>query len=366
MPIKKIATIFISLILVIATIIYGIAFSLIPTNAQKSLKTELQNLGFNIAPLPSPETRIGGLRFHDIDLDPEGRSSIENLTIHYNAWDIITRGTFKALDIQNMVLSGNIDKDGNLSITGMPTPAQIINLKNISTQTINIQNATISLLTAQLGGIRFSIDAQILDKKNEITWTGLLKSEQNQLELVTKMTGSMKHSGIWQTDIEIENGKIERDFGKITRLSGYTSIYADNLIIKKITSDIKSGGMTLMDLPWQNIALTANGTPDKLNIFMSGKSLGIADLELGFEGEINHGNFLWNARIFAPNTRAAFDYLKLQDNFQIPDNIINDNKIDSEIELIFQKRQNDFLLNIRDADNNKTTNQYILKQQSQL
>ena len=366
MSTKSAAAITFGLILLALSFAYYSVFSWLPTSAESRLTDELRELGFSITQLPKPETRIGGLRYHEIDLDPEGRSYIESLTVHYALWDMLAHKKFKALDLKNIYLSGDLNANNTLNLAGINNPEKLINLNAASFQTVNIQNMTLSLLTAQLGGIRLTGNMQIINEDEEMRWTGFIESKQNQLELIAKLTGSMRPNLEWYTDIEIENGKIENDIGKITRLSGYVSFFGQKTTITKITSDLKAGGMEIMGLPWQNASITANGAPNDLSLFISGRSLGVDELELGFEGKLQNENFLWDARIYAPNIQSAFDYLNLQDNFSIPKTIIKETNIKENAELIFVKRKNNFLLTIKDAQSNKVAKQFLLEQQQPL
>ncbi len=334
--------------------------------AHEKFQGQMRDLGFTNLTLPEPEKRLSAIRYSNVELDTKGRSVLGTMTVHYSVFDILLRGEIKRVDIENFYLSGDLDTQGTLNLSGLPNPAALMKLHQSAIQNINLKNMTLSVLTAQLGGIRTSFNIQILNTPAEMSWTGNIQSIENQLELIAKMTGAMRTQNEWQTEIEVENAKIERDIGKITRMSGMVSLYGNGFDITKIVSDLKAGGMTLMDLPWQNVSISLSGIPAQLNTFLSAESLGINGLELGFEGLLKNQGFAWNARIYAPNIQTAIEYLSLQKNFILPKTLAGDIKTKDEIELEFKRRDNAFILDIKDASTNQPLKSFTLEQKPDL
>lgn len=365
MSIKTIAIAFL-LLVSFAGIGLLIAVDKLPSHAHEKFQSQIRALGFTDLTLPAPEKRLSAIRYSNIELDAEGRSVIDTLTVHYGIFDMLFGEKIRRVDIGNFYLSGEINTDGKLSLSGLPNPAALMNLHKSRIQNINLKNMTLSVLTAQLGGIRAAFNIQILNSADEMSWTGNFESVQSQLELIAKITGAMQSDSEWQTDIEIENAKIERDIGKITRMSGMMSLYGNGFDITRITSDMKAGGMTLMDLPWQNVSVSLNGIPAQLNTFISAESIGINGLELGFEGLLKNKTYAWNARLYAPNIQTAIEYLSLQKNFIIPKTLAGDIKTKDEIELEFKRRDNAFVLDIKDAATNTPLKAFTLEQKPDL
>ncbi len=343
------------------------AINFVPNHAHKIFAQRFAALGFSESiTLPEPDKRLSAIRYTNIELDASGRSYIDQMTLHYTIPDLLLGGTFTSLDIKDLFLSGDVNANGDITLSGFENPSALLNINQSHIGIITLKDATLSLLSAQLGGIRIAASMQIKNEDGKTTWTGNLESIQDQLELLAKINGQILNDQDWQNDIEIENAKIERDIGKLTRMSGTASFYGTGKEITKITSDLKAGGMQLMQLPWQNVSIAANGTPSRLTMFISGQSVGINDLELGFEGVLKNKALAWNARIFAPSIKTASEYLSLQNIFIIPKNLLDDIETSGDVELVFTQKEDKAALSIKDATENKTLKTFALEQNDEL
>jgi len=266
---KKIARISAILILVII-ITMGAAIFLSPNAVDKSFQNTLKDNGFEITNIGAIEKRIGAIRYTEIALGAEEKSSINTLTIKYKP---LFLNKIKSIKIGQSFLSGNIDIHGKLTINGLKSPQKLTQLTNSSLQNISIQNLNISILSAHFGGIRGTANATAQRKENALIWNGTIDSRQDQLELIAKINAQTNDSGTWVADMDIENAKLERSFGKITRVNGALSINGNKNEWNTAASDIhaptfgsminyfkRQNMMPLNDAQWNAFKPEANPT----------------------------------------------------------------------------------------------------------
>lgn len=325
----------------------------LPKTADKALRTQLSSIGLTQVTLPAPEIRFGALRYADIPLDKDEKSFIDTLTITYNPLHLITSKHFKQVDIYGLALSGEMNRTGQLTFSGLE------NLKHLSGTdaigTLTLKNATFSILSAHLGGIRLTTDLQTQNKPDGTSsWTGHIQSKQDQLTLIAKLNGKKAAQGKWDSTLEIENGKIERSIGKATRIHGLITMRSDDHAPFYIQGDLRAGGINLHNTPWHNAAITLNGTPNHFKTFTEAKSIGHSGLELSITTLHKDSKSGWNARIHAETLKTLFDYLQAKKRIPAPFSRQDLAPLNTQkhVDITIAKANHGFNLNVQNINEN--------------
>jgi hypothetical protein len=275
--------------------------------AHNSIQKELLKSGFAMMNFPEPEKRIGALRYKNIAFGTdEHETTIDTLTLTYSPlqWKQLT-----SIKINGVYLSGEIDMNANLSLHGMPKLSKISSHIQNSIKTISIKDLNFSVLSAHFGGIRGIINLSAQRDQNALIWSGNIDSRQDQLEIIAKINAQTNNSGTWVTDFEIENAKLERNFGKLTRLNGIINATGQHNEWKNLKAELTAGGFIAHKTTWQNASLTIEASPNSNQFFIAAKSSGTDGLELNIEGILGLRDIRWKGYIHAETGRQLIDYL---------------------------------------------------------
>lgn len=283
----------------------------LPSRADKTFRKHLETMGFDAATLPEPEKRLHAIRYRDVSFDSEERSAIDAITLEYSLPELLLKGKIDTITLNGVYLSGTFDRTETLTIEGIDKLSPVFSAKKNRFNDLSIKNATLSLLTAQLGGVRIMLDAHLQHEEDGYAITGNIESKQSQFEFFSKLQGKIAPGGAWTADFDIQGAKLERSTFKVTRASGMARLIGTGLQTEEISTQIRAGALTLADTPWQNANITANGAPKDLSIFVEAKSGGnIQDLELSIESLRRNKHFEWSGRVFAPQTHQLKTYLE--------------------------------------------------------
>jgi len=281
-----------------------------PSWLDKHIQKQLINNGFVISNIENTEKRIGAIRYNNIQLDTQEQSSIQQLTIKY---DPLNWKNIKSISIDNMFLSGEIDVDKTLQITGIEKIDLPALIKTIPAKSITAKNVNISILSAHLGGIRGTINASATMQNDNQIWTGNITTKQDQFELIAKFNAQYNQSGAWFGELEVENTKLERSDLKLTRVNGMVEFKGINNQWRETNTNLTAGGMFLYNTPWQNTSINVTKTPAITDTIISAKSAGAENLELSVEHKNTSDKTntpQWNASIHAENGAQLLNYLK--------------------------------------------------------
>ena len=253
----------------------------LPTLMEARISDLLQAAGFNTPAIPEPQMRLGILRYEGINLDTDGISTIERLDVRYSPLGVFFTKNLKSVHIRGLNLTGEISSAGVVSLSGWNAPGTISEIQNYPLKTLVVEKSQLSLLTEQIGGVSINYDFQARRRKQDVDLQARAQSSQKGLSFVSSARGVLGYDGLWQMEIELEQGKFEIPPVKATRISGMANIYGAPGKQPEIVSEINAGGVTLYGFPWQNAAVTIETRNNAMHMTADMKSIGHDGIELG-------------------------------------------------------------------------------------
>jgi len=239
----------------------------------------------------------------------DGENTIDAITLTFTPTTPFSRD-IETLEINGVYLSGDINIDGKVSLKGLETLPTLPALSQLNAKQISLKNINLSFLSAHFGGLRGVVNINGNHEDDAIIWNGTIDSRQDQLELVAKLNAQTNDSGRWIADFEIENAKLERSFGKFTRVSGGATYAGSGHKWKSLKGELSAGGFSAYDTMWQNAAITIDATPKLTKTYISAKSSGIEGLELNIDTTLSLKKIDWSARIFAETGQQMIRYFQ--------------------------------------------------------
>ncbi len=308
---RRIFLIFLTLVVItLAGMPLALSFYL-PSRAEQSAITSLSALGFTEATVQKVESRKGKIVLRDIKLDDKGFSTAKSITAKYSWTGFVTGSFISELTIEGLSLTGEIKKDNKISIAGWGWKNNKDKKDLSSIKTINIQNGSLDLLLNAIGGVNLKYNLQLRQTALSGTeFKGTVSGTQSRFSANAKIKGYLKSSGLWQADLDIDQGKIDLPTLKATRINGTANMSGAQGKHPEFMMQLAAGGMTLFDLPWHSISATINGNTGHHTILAGGKSVG----QEGIEFTLNLPNGLnlqeLNGSVHTEKLSDLFMYLK--------------------------------------------------------
>ena len=312
----------ITALLITALIISVTAFSIAktPEKLEREMHKAFNTIGYANITLPAPEKKFGQLTYSEITLDERGFSTVKTATLQYDPFAILFNRTLKNIKIQGLDLTGEINENGQISIAGWNNHTKMIPISSMPrAQNIEIENAKLSLLSEKWGGITLQTTMQLRTSKKHIDLQGQLNASQKQLSASAKIDGRINEKGAWNIRLELEQGKIQTQDIRATRLSGQINLNNDNISTQtSMIGEIQAGGLNILGLPWQSAAITLDGNLKAPRMIFAAKSSGYEGIELGITIENLYAPHNFSGNIHIDRMGTAFDYLESQKHLPIP------------------------------------------------
>jgi hypothetical protein len=256
-------------------IIYFIGPALLAPSADNQLATLLKAAGFVNISLPEPQKKSGALQYSNIALDKDSFSTIGRIKLK-RSWS----GGWNEIEIENVDLTGELHEGLQIALAGWDK--NNISTKNLflkSSPIISIKNARLSLLNEEIGGITLNFDLQIRPKGDDWEFQAGLKGAQSQLSYEASANGSITDQGFWQAAIDVPQTKFSLGLIKGSRVSGTINVSGYKLESSEILGELQAGGLSVLNLPWDDASVTLDGTLDKTRMILSAKSAGLEGIE---------------------------------------------------------------------------------------
>ncbi|MCE7885964.1 MAG: hypothetical protein DYH13_00450 [Alphaproteobacteria bacterium PRO2] len=290
--VKKISLAFILLITLLAALYCGIAAIQAPNVAAQKARLSLRILGLNAAFLPEPRSKWGHVIYNDIKLDEDEISTIETIDISYNPLSILLTGRLNTLTFKNLNLIGEWDPGASLPATfsGWKIPNDFQHIAVIPAQNIRMEKSKISVLTVGFGGLSLDFDFNGAFNDKKLEFQSHLKSAQKYMSFTASASGILAHD-FSNIDVEIDEGKFEMPEAHIraSRGHGWFNYTRDKSGSSKIMAELRAGGLTVLEMPWQNASATLEIKDGSIKAFSDAKSIGVDGIELGLNYQKNAG-----------------------------------------------------------------------------
>lgn len=260
-----------------------LAFIVAPKLAHSKVVSGLAAAGFNTKFILKPQFAYGAILYKDVTFDQDAFSTVKYIKATYSPLMLVLTGKFSDLDIINMDISADWadEKMTSLRFVGWTPPADLSNVPLTTFKHITFTKARLSMLTQNAGGLSIFFDLHSTRNGKKTEYQGNIKSEQKFLSLIANSNGVVEGPR-WYNDIEIIDGKFEVPSGdfKASRLSGWLNIAGGAKQPIKIMSQLRAGGITIYDLPWQAASSTLDFSNHDAKFFTEAKSVGYDGLEL--------------------------------------------------------------------------------------
>lgn len=268
---------------VIAVALIGVPLALsfyLPSYARQKTLLALNGAGFGAASFESFETGHGKVTLKKVKLDDKGFSTAEKIESDYSLTGFFTGKPIKTLTVEGLSLTGEYSKEKKLTLAGWTQENKIELSKLPAIKTIEIKNGRIDLMTDALGGVNVKFDILMRQTTlGSIEFKSTLSGTQRVFSADANLNGTIKPSGQWNADLEINDGKIDLPLLKATRVSGTGTLSGDPKKTPEFNLQLSAGGVNLFNLPWHNVSATAQGNTEHYAILSEGKSVGLEGIE---------------------------------------------------------------------------------------
>lgn len=310
-----------------------------PQEIENTIQKHFAELGFKNTTLPAPEKTFGRITYKNIALDEDAFSKINELHIEYDLFSSLFSKRLKALQINGLQLTGELNNDQSVSLAGWNGEITQ-NLSSLNAKRISIKDISLSLLSEDFGGITVNGDLILKPQGRSKTLQATITATQKQLSAQAKIDAEMTGEGSWHARIDLENGKFKLDDLRATRVAGLINIRGQGRQTTEILGELQTGALSLWGTPWQNGALTVQGTLDAPSLIISAKSAGYEGLELGITIEDLFVPEYFSGSLHVENITNAFDYLGSQSKLSVErENLQSLSHLDN-ITIDFQHEEN--------------------------
>ena len=261
--------------------------------------------------LPPVHVGVDFVRFEDVSLDADNINTVGAITFLFSPAGLL-RGAFNKIIIQDAEIIASTDDDHGLTLDGWLGQHGLDRLLAMRVRSLHLRDSEVTILTEEYGGITVYMDmtASLTSEAHEkplYEFQSRFETQQRYLSLSGTGSGSFAKDFI-NAETQFDRGKVSIPDLSIdmTRLSGWgrASYNRDGLTL---FSELRSGGMRLGSLPWQNASMTYKYENDLPEIFLSAHSLGLEGLELALSTQADTPS----TRIHTPTQDLWNDYIAL-------------------------------------------------------
>lgn len=321
-------------VLVIPAALYFASLQL-PALMEARILDLLKTAGFNTPAIPAPQMRLGIMRYEGINLDVDGISTIERLDVRYSPLGVFFTKNLKSVHIKGLNLTGEISSAGGVSLSGWSNPGTISKIQNYPLKALIVEKSRLSLLTEPIGGVSVNYDFQARRRKQDVDLQARAQSSQKGLGFVSSARGVLGYDGLWQMEIELEQGKFEIAPVKATRISGMANIYGAPGKKPEIVSEINAGGVTLYGFPWQNAAVTIETRNNAMHMTADMKSIGHDGIELGLNLNNESGKTQVSGDLHTEKFSNLVEYLKSRSQQPVDEKIFTPLMEETDVSIDF-------------------------------
>ena len=291
------------------------AYFVMPQKVEESFVQTLEATGFENVKYEAATHKNGAVIFSNITLDKNSFSHIKTASLEYSLFDyVLSSGMASKLTINELRLTGSLDKNWKFEISGHPNPDYLLTvLHAIPFKTIEFKNSSIDILSAQYGGVKLDYDALLRKNKETFDISSSLKSVQQQLSVQGKVNGTLYAQGQADLKLDIQQFQIEQDNYKISRANAKGDVVYTPGKAADITLEIGAGAAKFYGLPVQNITMTYTGKAQNYSIKTEGTTTGAEQIDVSalLSNQSNDKNL--QATITSKKAENIISYLESND-----------------------------------------------------
>ncbi len=244
------------------------------------LEYKIRGSGFPKANIETVRVIPFGLLLENVSLDPDGFSTIEAVQVKGSWFDILARQTVDNITVKNVEISGELDDQGHLIIAGWDaSPLTGGSGGGLTISNLNVEGLTLDFETPE-GAIRTEGKVSLQQKPTgERHFQASLWGKQKQMSLTVTATGVIQTSGAWNSEIEINDGRVDISAFKASRASGKFTVSGGGESPLTYQGKVLAGGLRLQDIPFQDTTITVDSAKPELLAFQTNPT-GYADIVL--------------------------------------------------------------------------------------
>ncbi len=304
-------------------------FIYIPEKIENKIIYSFKNFGFEELKFGNITRNNGKITFSDISLDKKEFSSIGKLDVHFSLLEFMLNPSHaQKIIISNMVLSGEISK-GDISFSGWNNDDNILqSLKNIPANIVVIKNATMDILSDEIGGIKIDYNGRFKPSKNGgIEIKGQANSLQKKLAFQAKINGKISPDGILSMTAQCDQISLTQKDLSIKR--GTASINLQHSIGNSTASISAEGDFSSVNwrnMPLRDVHSTLEYNHDNYVLSANGTTFGNENIKWKTK-IINDGNINAKTTITPSSLNDLLSFLsfnhRLQEKLSFPAFILN-------------------------------------------
>lgn len=292
---KKVTFIF--LVLCSVAIASGTAYAYffyIPQKVEETVINSFNSLGFEQLAYDSIQHKRGKIIIHHITLDKGRFSTIEKIQIEFSLLKFLIDPHYaQSITVDGMGLTGDVSNDLDIRIAGWDNSKTIINnLQKFPAGTIIFENASVDLLTENIGGINMKYNARMMmDKSGEITFKARVNSTQKKLVYNAKVDGKITPDSNIALNADLENISVNMPNISIRRGTGKMNtqyVLNSEKPFLKIFSDLQLASLRWYGMPLSNVKVNVERSPDNYEIALDGSTFGTKPIK--WKSTIKPGN----------------------------------------------------------------------------
>ncbi len=336
---KKISLLALGSVLALGIGFVVLSFFLSAGIAESKTRSALRTLGFDTEFLPTAESKAAHVTYTDAPLDKDNISTVKNLDASYNPFSILVSRDLTVLAFDQLAVFGEWGPAA-LDFSGWSGSTNIFEMFRIPAHRLRFSNASFSVLTPDLGGLSVNIDLEGALSGGKLGFQSHLKSAQKYISFTAGVNGIITPD-FSNIDIEIDQGKFEVPEASVraTRLHGSVNVSKNKSETPVIRADLRAGGLSLLNLPWQNASATLESKDGTLKIDADAKSVGTENIELSLTIQKGPGAMTAiSGSLHADDGAKLVEYLRQQGKFPLTESDIAllKNSKDLKIDFIFE------------------------------
>jgi hypothetical protein len=356
-PVKKIAYFIIGAAVLLLGIFFTASYVYAPKIAAEISIHSIKILGLETKFLPEPEKKWSSITYVGASFDKEDLSTAKRIDIKYNPFTILFSKRINILNFDHLELLGNWDiKSAEpVKFSGWNLSENINRLSSIPVSQLSFKDAQISVLTPDFGGLAldFSFEGAVNNRKLE--FQSHVKSAQKYISFAAGVNGIIARNYI-NIDLDIDQGKFEVPEANIraSRVFGWLNYSSEKPTGSSLLSELNAGGLTLLNMPWQNATATFEIKDGNLKIYSEAKSTGVEGIELALNLQKNSGaRQILFGNLHAEEGKMFTDYLAEQQTITLPaDELEKFSRMqDMKIDFLFEKGEPNNKIKYREGGN---------------
>lgn len=255
-----------------------------PFVAGAAFRSAMAQAGFPEARFERVQVGAGQSVFEMVTLDSDGFSTIGTVSVTYGFWDLVFRGRVRSLRLADAVLTGEWDSGVMPGLAGWSGSTGGSGVGALPFESLRLENIRVDMATHE-GGITLEGDASVsVTPEGRAAFQASIEGKQYQLSLKAALSGKKDTDGNWSAEANIENGRVNLESCKFSRIDGWVSASGGpGTAHPALSGQLTAGKLSAGWIQMQSLNAAIDGTPDVPHLVLGGAAAGVPGLALSAE-----------------------------------------------------------------------------------